>query len=192
MPLKHFGMEQILRTKMENMLHGVGLNIFGYGVILTGDSSVGKTDLGLELISRGHKFVADDALNICQHNQELIFSNPLSQFIMHIRSIGFIDIEQTYGSAHTMHSSSLDVIIHLSNESLNNLDPLQQPKQEILIQGLPVMQYTLIQGQQRPLALLTELLVKYHEQNLNGFDSHRQFINTHTRLLQGVHACKLS
>ena len=177
---------------MQNMLHGVGLNIFGYGVILTGDSSVGKTDLGLELVSRGHKFIADDALDISKHKQELVFSNPLNQFIMHVRSIGFIDIGQTYGTAHTMGSSPLDLIIHLSSESLSNLDPLLQQKNKILIQDLAVMQYTLIQGQQRPLALLSELLVKYHEQTLSGFDSHRQFINRHTQLLQGVHACKLS
>lgn len=177
---------------MESMLHGVGLNIFGYGVILTGDSSIGKTDLGLELISRGHKFIADDALNICKHNQGLIFSNPLNQFIMHVRSIGFIDIEQIYGQGHTMCSSPLNLIIHLSNENLNNLDPLLQQKQNILIQDLTVTQYTLHQGQQRPLALLIELLVKYSEQVLNGVDSHRQFINQHTQLLQGMHACKLS
>ena len=170
-------------------LHGVGVNILGCGIFISGDSNSGKSELALELVSRGHKLIADDMVSISFNNNQLFIKNPLEYFIIHIRDLGFIDIEKIYSRASTMNSSKLDFVIRLSR--IIDPDPLKQRINEILFLQHPIKEYTLSLTNNRPLAVLCEVLVKYHRQLQNGIDSHQEFLNRHTQLLEGMHACNL-
>ncbi len=164
-------------------IHGEALNIYDCGTLLTGDNAIGKSDIALELISRGHKFIADDAVSINKTSEQLDLTNTSNQFIMHIRGIGFINIEQVFGSNATIAISKLDLIIHLSNTPIEILDPLVQPQSKKEILNIAVTEYVLPFGKNRPIVCLIETIVKYHLQLQNGIDSHNTFIKQHNQSL---------
>lgn len=175
---------------MSQTLPGVGLNIFGYGVLITGKSGVGKTELGLELISRNHKFIADDSVEVYKKQNLLKMKNTNEKYIMHIRDLGFINIPQIYGDKSVLPSCNLDILININNDS-SDIDPNLQAKRDLQLLECNITEYTLYMSNNRKLAILVEVIVKYHDNILKGIDSHKDFINKHTLLLQGVHACSL-
>lgn len=175
------------QVKMVQTITGVGLNIFGQGVILTGDSRIGKSELALELLSRGHKLIADDMLNLCITNGQLVMQNPIDKFIMHIKDIGFIDIESIFSSANTTKISNLDLIVSLTKSSNNSL--LEQPKNEIMVLGNAITKYSVAVGLHRPLAILIETLTKYNTELNRGIDSHQDFINHQARMIKEATLC---
>ena len=96
-------------------VHGVLLDVYGLGVLLTGDSGVGKSEAALELVKRGHQLVADDVVDIKKVNENrLIGESPETiRHFMEIRGIGIIDIRQMYGIGAVLRSKSIDMVIHL-------------------------------------------------------------------------------
>jgi len=96
-------------------LHGVLLDVYGIGVLIMGDSGVGKSETALEMIKRGHRFVADDAVEIKKvSNQTLVGSCPERiQYFLELRGIGIIDIERMYGVESVRATQSIELIIQL-------------------------------------------------------------------------------
>jgi HPr kinase/phosphorylase len=172
---------------MSQTIHGVGLSIFGLGIILTGGSGIGKSELALELLSRGHQIIADDMLNLNVINNRLVMQNPLQKFIIHIRDIGFIDAQVIFDSTHTLAFSNVDMIIKLTRES--HYIPLEQPKNRLTLLGQEIIEYSLSAMPNKPLYILTEILVKYHKQLSSGIDSHQDFINYHQGLMKENTSC---
>lgn len=168
-------------------LHGVALNVHNCGVLLIGKSGIGKSELGLELISRGHQLIADDTIDISKSDNQLIISNPIDKFFMHIRGIGFIDISATYTNS-TLKRNKLDIIIQLNNDDINKLDPLEPTQHEIAIAETAITQFELSIGTKRPLALLVEIIVKQYQQQ---FKSNTQFLKDHNLLMQKDIVCNL-
>lgn len=95
--------------------HGVLVDVYGIGVLLTGDSGVGKSEAALELIKRGHQLVADDVVDICRVAEDrLVGESPETvRYFMEIRGIGIIDIRAMYGISAVMRSKNIDMVIHL-------------------------------------------------------------------------------
>ena len=95
--------------------HGVLVDVYGIGVLLTGDSGVGKSEAALELIKRGHSLVADDVVDICRvSDNRLVGESPETiRYFMEIRGIGIIDIRSMYGISAVMRSKSIDMVIHM-------------------------------------------------------------------------------
>lgn len=95
--------------------HGVLVNVFGTGLLITGNSGVGKSEAALELIKRGHQLVADDVVDIRRVDEkQLIGESPeLVRHFMEIRGVGIIDISTMYGVGSILHSKSIDMVIHL-------------------------------------------------------------------------------
>ena len=95
--------------------HGVLVNVFGAGLLITGNSGVGKSEAALELIKRGHQLVADDVVDIRRVDEkQLIGESPeLVRHFMEIRGVGIIDISTMYGVGSILHSKSIDMVIHL-------------------------------------------------------------------------------
>lgn len=95
--------------------HGVLVDVYGVGVLLTGDSGVGKSEAALELIKRGHQLCADDVVDICRVTDDrLIGESPeMVRHFMEIRGIGIIDIRAMYGISAVVRSKSIDMVIHL-------------------------------------------------------------------------------
>lgn len=96
-------------------LHGVLLEVYGVGVLITGESGVGKSEAALELVKRGHQLVADDVVDICKVNDSRLTgeSPETIRHFMEIRGIGIIDIKAMYGVGAVLHSKSIDLVMHL-------------------------------------------------------------------------------
>ena len=95
--------------------HGVLVDVYGVGVLLTGDSGVGKSEAALELVKRGHQLCADDVVDICRvADDRLIGESPaMVRHFMEIRGIGIIDIRAMYGVGAVVLSKSIDMVIHM-------------------------------------------------------------------------------
>ena len=98
-------------------LHGVLLDVYGVGVLITGESGVGKSETALELVKRGHQLVADDVVDVCKVTDgRLVGESPATiRHFMEIRGIGIIDIKAMYGIGSVMMSKSVDLVIHLEH-----------------------------------------------------------------------------
>lgn len=95
--------------------HGVLVNVYGVGVLLTGNSGVGKSEAALELIKRGHQLVADDVVDVCRvSDNRLVGECPeMVRHFMEIRGIGIIDIRAMYGISAVERSKTIDLVIHM-------------------------------------------------------------------------------
>lgn len=94
--------------------HGVMMSIYGVGVLLKGNSGVGKSELALDLIRRGHMLVADDRVDICRVHNDLLCKSPeILKNMLEIRGIGVLDVSLAFGSTSTLDSSVLDLVIEL-------------------------------------------------------------------------------
>jgi len=103
-------------------LHGAFLVVFNKGILITGESGVGKSSLLLDLVKQGHLWIADDlSLFFIDHNNQIIGqgSNELSEFI-HIKGIGPVNMDKSHGQACRIRSHPLAAVIHLSNNRANN------------------------------------------------------------------------
>lgn len=97
------------------VVHGVLMDVFGVGILLMGKSGVGKSEIALELISRGHRLVADDSVIIKNINDQLIGKAPEKiRYFMEIRGIGIINIQQMFGPGSIRPSEGIDIIAELS------------------------------------------------------------------------------
>lgn len=95
--------------------HGVLLDINGVGLLLMGESGIGKSETALELVKRGHRLVADDAVEICRTSQhQLMGEAPTAvRHFMEIRGVGIIDVRQMYGVGSVIHKKSIDIVIEM-------------------------------------------------------------------------------
>ncbi len=94
--------------------HGVLVNVFGTGLLITGGSGVGKSEAALELVKRGHQLVADDVVDIRRVEDRLIGESPeLVRHFMEIRGIGIIDVSTMYGAGAVLPSKHIDLVVHL-------------------------------------------------------------------------------
>ncbi len=93
--------------------HGVLLDIYGEGVMITGDSGVGKSEAAIELVMRGHRLVADDAVELRRISNQLIGTAPeVIRYYIELRGIGVIDVRQLFGLRAIKSESQLDLVIH--------------------------------------------------------------------------------
>lgn len=159
---------------MIHTIHGNALSIFGYGVVITGDSGVGKTELTLSLIDRGHKFISDDHITIRENNLCLI---PSRNSFMHISGIGFINVEKTFGADSLGAETKLKMHINLINELLQPSERIYNYLEPLKLLGHNIPSYMLTKRAERPLAILVEILVRQQINLENGYDSHQDFIN---------------
>lgn len=183
--------EDILVTTNESMAHhGIALEIFGKGVVIIGKSGVGKSEIGLELIDRGHRLICDDLVEGTKFGNEIILSSP-QEFglgFMEVRGIGFVNAEYLFGKDILCKNLPLFLVIKLvDNDMLDiiNQDRLKQLVEEISVLGKTFPMYLLPIGANRNLPILVELIVKYATAKSEGYDSHEAFINGQSNFIQG-------
>jgi len=150
------------------VLHGVLMDVLGTGVLITGGSGVGKSELALELISRGHILVADDAPEFRRIAPDTIEGRcpELLQDFLEVRGLGILNIARMYGHAQTRRRKILKFIIRLEimlPEELNNtFDRDQEPRQNRDIFGVPIPEQIMPVLPGRNLAVLVEAAVRNH------------------------------
>ena len=98
----------------EDTMHGVLISVYGKGVLITGESGVGKSEIALELIKKGHTLVADDRVDVFRIHNTIVGEAPeLLRGVLEIRGIGIIDIIKMFGASATLRRSHVDFIVHL-------------------------------------------------------------------------------
>ena len=177
---KHFAN----RTSM----HGVFMDILGLGVLLTGESGLGKSELGLELISRGHGLVADDAVDIYRISQTALEGRcpELLLNLLEVRGIGLLDIKAIFGETAVRRKMRVQLIVHLVRKETMEREferlPYEPLYEEVL--GIPVRKVVIAVDAGRNLAVLVEAAVRNTVLQLRGIDTYQEFVARHQRAME--------
>ncbi len=178
------------RTLAESAtLHGVFLDVLEMGVLITGASAIGKSELALELISRGNGLVADDIVELYRISPDTIEGRcpAVLRDFLEVRGIGILNIRTIFGETAIRPRKLLRLIVHLedhSHESFSELDRLKVDAtyQEVL--GVPIRKVTIPVAAGRNLAVLVEAGVRNFVLNQRGIDSTKEFIDRQQRLME--------
>lgn len=170
-------------------LHGVFLDVLELGVLITGASAIGKSELALELISRGNGLVADDIVELYRISPDTIEARcpDVLRDFLEVRGIGVLNIRTIFGETAIRPRKLLRLIVHLedhSHESFSELDRLKVDAtyQEVL--GVPVRRVVIPVAAGRNLAVLVEAAVRNFVLNQRGIDSTKEFIDRQQRLME--------
>ena len=173
-------------------LHGVYMEVMGSGVLITGESSIGKSELALELITRGHRLVADDAPVFTRIGPNLLDGtcpDVLKDF-MEVRGLGVLDIRAMYGENAIKKKKHLRLVIHLERMTQENqqqqLDRLYGSRSIKTILDVPVTEIKLPVASGRNLAVMVEAAVRNHILMENGHNASDEFIQTPTATYEQI------
>ena len=168
-------------------MHGVFMDILGLGVMITGESGLGKSELGLELISRGHGLVADDAVDLYRINQTTIEGRcpELLQNLLEVRGIGLLDIKAIFGETAVRRRMRLKMIVHLVRKETMERDYDRMPHEPLYQQvlGIPVRKVVIQVVAGRNIAVLVEAAVRNTILQLRGVDTYQEFTQRHRRAM---------
>jgi HPr kinase/phosphorylase len=167
-------------------LHGVFIDILGMGVLLTGDSGLGKSELGLELISRGHGLVADDAVDFVRLGPDFVEGRcpPLLQNLLEVRGLGLLDIKTIFGETAVRRKMKLKLIVQLVRRPDGEFQRLPLESQTVDVLGLPISKVTIQVAAGRNLAVLVEAAVRNTILQLRGIDTLRDFMDRQRLAMQ--------
>ncbi|MEX1168469.1 MAG: HPr(Ser) kinase/phosphatase [Hydrogenophaga sp.] len=169
-------------------MHGVFMDILGMGVLITGESGLGKSELGLELISRGHGLVADDAVDIFRTNQTSIEGRcpALLQNLLEVRGIGLLDIRVIFGETAVRRKMRLNLIVHLVRKEILERDYDRMPHEPLFqdVLGVPVRKAVIQVVAGRNIAVLVEAAVRNTILQLRGIDTYQEFVSRHRAAMQ--------
>lgn len=154
-------------------LHGTLLKVYGEGILITGQSGIGKSELALDLIKRGHIFIADDAIDVINLAGELIAVSPqITQSFMEVRGLGIINVKEMLGIQAISNSSNIDLILELVElEKVKaSVDRLGTQQQSLLICNKRVTKIQIPLYQGRDLSSIAETaVVTYKQKKYNNY-----------------------
>ncbi|MBQ6539768.1 MAG: HPr(Ser) kinase/phosphatase [Oscillospiraceae bacterium] len=165
--------------------HGVFVEVYGEGLFLTGESGVGKSEAAIELIKRGHRLIADDAVEIKRiDSKTLVGSAPdLIRYYIELRGIGIVDVRRTFGSGAIKESEHIDLVINIESwKEGSSYDRLGTESMETTILGVKVPYITIPIKPGRNLAVILEVAAMNNRQKKMGYNSAQEFtdrINRH-------------
>lgn len=178
--LSRFMLELVSHNNTETYRHGVFMDVLGSGVLLTGDPNIGKSELSLELITRGHSLIADDApcFSLIAGAIQGV-SSPLLKEFLEVRGLGVVNVRAMFGDNAVKHNKILDLIIHLRqfvDEQEIVVDRLfgTVHQQELLGKQVDTIEIPVAAG--RNLAVLVETAVRNYNLKLKGYNSAKEFI----------------
>ena len=153
--------------------HGILLDIYGVGVLITGESGIGKSETALDLIANGHKLIADDSVLIRMLDNRLIGTSPkITRHFMEIRGIGIIDVERLFGIGCIMEEKEVELVIELTPwddfADYNRLG-IEDEKVEILDKSVPVMEIPMRTG--RNMSMIIEIATRNFKQKEMGYNA---------------------
>jgi len=171
------------------VVHGVFMEVLGIGVLLTGESAIGKSELALELVTRGHRLVADDAPLFVRSTPGALTGHcpEVLQNFLEVRGLGVLNIRAMFGDCAVKQSMPLDLIVHLAPVELEQLQQLDRLKgsrrsRQLLEIEVDVVELPVAPG--RNLAVLVEAAARNHILYTNGYDSSQDFIRRQQELMR--------
>ncbi len=162
-------------------LHGVFMEVIGIGVLLTGDSGIGKSEVALELLNRGHRLIADDTPEFSRIALDALSGTcpPVLQDFLEVRGLGIINVREMFGGSAIKQSKYLRLIIHfqqMTDEDLSQIDRLRGSGQQRSILDVDIPQITLPVAPGRSLAVLVEGAVRNHILSYRGYNAVQHFM----------------
>jgi HPr kinase/phosphorylase len=166
----------------ENLLvHGVFMEVLGKGVLLSGDPAIGKSELALALISRGHCLIADDATELYKSTGSTLHGRcpKVLQDFLEVRGLGMINIRAMFGNSAIKPNKELHLIIdllHFDDKKLHNMDRLEGCHSVRTMLGVEIPMTSLPVAAGRNLAILVETAVRQHMLLVDGYNATQDFI----------------
>jgi HPr kinase/phosphorylase len=158
-------------------LHSVLMDVFGLGVLIVGESGIGKSECALDLIDRGHRLVSDDVVEIKRMADALVGGSPdLTRYHMELRGLGVINIKDLYGVSSVRMSKKVELVVSLERwEAGREYDRLglREERYEVLGVGLPLVRMPVAPG--RNIAILVEVAARNQLLKARGYDAARRF-----------------
>ena len=161
----------------------------GTGVLITGESSIGKSELALELLTRGHRLIADDATEFARTSPDTLNGTcpEMLRDFLEVRGLGILNVRAMFGASAIKQSRNLRLIVVLQDiDDAEKMDRLHGSKQIRTIQNVDIPEITLPVGPGRNLAVLLEVAVRNHILNMKGYDASQAFIDRQKRRLENV------
>ena len=179
---------QYLAVKLaeRSSVHGVLVEVFGMGVLLTGESGVGKSETALALVQHGHRLIADDRVDVYQRDHETVVGEAprILKHLMEIRGIGIIDVLKLFGSGAIKDETEIALVINLTNwDSKANYDRLGFQENTRIICGIAVPQVTIPVKVGRNMENIVEVAVMNFRAKAMGFDAANTFDKNLTSLI---------
>lgn len=185
----------VLRIYLQRVLavstikHGVFLDVFEVGVLLTGSSGLGKSELALELISRGHSLIADDAVELHRIGPEVLEGRCPSMLrdFLEVRGLGVLNVRHIFGETSIRPKKVLKLIINLlpaDDDYMKQLDRLSIRTETESILNVDIRSLTLPVAAGRNLAVMVEAAVRNYILQLRGKDSTREFLERHQAMMK--------
>ena len=172
------------RLEAEITVHGVLVEIFGVGVLILGPSGIGKSESALELVTRGHRLIADDMVIVHRgENRSLMGSGSgLARYHMEIRGIGIIDVKELYGVAAVLASAEIELVVQLEEwNSVTHYDRLGLEELYRKMLDIPVTHLRVPVSPGRNIAVILEVAARNHLLKKQGYHTAREL---NRRLLQ--------
>lgn len=179
---------QYLAVKLaeRSSVHGVLVEVFGMGVLLTGKSGVGKSETALALVQHGHRLIADDRVDVYQRDHETVVGEAprILKHLMEIRGIGIIDVLKLFGIGAIKDETEISLVINLTNwDSKANYDRLGFQENTRIICGIAVPQVTIPVKVGRNMENIVEVAVMNFRAKAMGFDAAKTFDENLTSLI---------
>ncbi|MGN1001243.1 MAG: HPr(Ser) kinase/phosphatase [Oscillospiraceae bacterium] len=178
---------QIINTLRSHLaprttVHGVLVQVHGEGLLITGASGIGKSEVALELVKRGHRLVADDAVEIRRMNRNNITGSApkMIRYLMELRGLGIIDVRKLYGVGSVLPYCQIDLVVNFEawdqNKEYDRLG-LEDEKESFL--GVTVPKVTIPVAPARNLAIILEVAAMNNRQKKIGQNTAKEFVAAH-------------
>ena len=189
MVIDHITHYLTLQLAATTTVHGVFMEVFDRGVLLTGVSGIGKSELALELINRGHRLIADDAPLFSRTAPGCLTGTcpPILHVFLEVRGLGIINVRTMFGSTAIKDKKQLHLIVNvviLSQQELATIDRLEGMHRQCELLGVKIPEVSIPSSPGRNLAILVETAVRNQVLTLNGHDATKAFAKRQESALQ--------
>lgn len=167
-------------------VHGVLMEVYGLGVLIQGDSGIGKSETGLELIKKGHRLIADDRVDIYKHESNVVGEAPaILQNVMEIRGLGIIDVMTLFGAGAVRKSTKINLVIYLEQWAPDKkFDRLGHANETIRLVGVDLPKISIPVKTGRNVSAIVEVAAMNHRAKSLGFDATKAFNDRLSQLIE--------
>ena len=174
------------RLAVRTSVHGVLMDIYGMGVLIQGDSGIGKSETGLELVKRGHRLVADDRVDIYAKDEVTLWGEPaeILRHLLEIRGVGIIDVMSLYGASAVKDSSQVQIAVYLENyDTQKTFDRLGNDTEELEVAGVRIPRIRIPVKTGRNISVVIEAAAMNYRAKQMGYDATKIFEERLTDLI---------